>query len=151
MLLIILLIALVLSNLFWYKDYMELKQQNVKGFNESSLALSYLLADISRYFNNTTSNTIENHGYVGVIILRTLPLAQSLYDLTGRREYLELRDSIQSLLEYFDEIYLSKNVSARLHSKISEILLKLSNALRTNDLEAIERYSKELINLTSNR
>ena len=149
--LITLSIILVICNLFWYEEYVELGQHNISGFNETSLTLSYLLADIGRWLNNMTNNTIKNYGYVGIIILRIIPLTQSLHDLTGRKEYLELRDGIQSLSEYFDEIYLSKVVYSKLHRKISNILLELSNALRANDLEAIKRYSRELVNLTSSK
>ncbi len=46
--LITLSIMLVICNLLWYEEYMELKQHNIGGFNEASLTLSYLLADISR-------------------------------------------------------------------------------------------------------
>ncbi len=147
MIIIVLIIVLLVSSLYWYNEYLSLKQKVEKGVNEAALTLSYILADLGRYLRNLTNDTIREYGYIGVLMHRSIPLAQSLYYLTGKDAYIALRDCLVELSQYFDKVYLKESINEQLRDKIARILNDLSLSLRSNDTYSLKENAKELLSL----
>jgi len=144
-LLVIILLLLVASNVFWAYIYLSDEVHDNNCLRENTIALAIMLAHASTLLREYAENkSIDLLGSAYLIVDHALPVAQALCHLTGGSEWKSLVSAIGSLHDLISGIYQGQRVSKKKLLQVVEVLENLSKALRNLDLNGIERYSAKL-------